>query len=70
MATAAPTERKADRVRRQLLAHRADGLLKLGFTLHQTIELSSRNDVVHDAEALLERGWPHDFVTTELKEET
>lgn len=61
---AAPLTR--DRLR--LLAHRTTGLLDLGFDLSQTLLLAHRNDVVHEAEALLERGWPHGYVTEELIE--
>jgi len=56
----------ATKQRRRLLSHRAEGLLALGFNLSQTLELSTCNDVVREAQALLERGWPHDFVVEEL----
>ena len=51
---------------RRLLAHRVEGLLALGFTLEQTLLLVRRNDVVHDAQTLLERGCPHKFIVDEL----
>jgi hypothetical protein len=54
---------------RRLLSHRTTGLLDLGFDLSQTLQLARRNDVVHEAQALLERGWPHEFVADELSTE-
>jgi hypothetical protein len=59
---------KADRDYRRLLSHRTTNLLALGFNLSQTLQLARRNDVVHEAEALLERGWPHEYVTDELSD--
>lgn len=53
---------------KRLLAHRTLGLLDLGFTLPQTVALAKRNDVVHEAQALLARGCPHEFVVEELIE--
>ena len=54
---------------RRLLAYRSICLLELGFSLEQTLLLANRNDVVHEAEALLERGWPHEWVADELSDE-
>lgn len=50
----------------RLLAHRTLGLLNLGFTIEQATLMAWRTDVVHEAEALLRRGWPHDYITGEL----
>ncbi len=50
----------------RLIAHRVLGLLDLGFTVEQTLEICTRVDIVHDAEALLKRGWPLAFVYEEL----
>jgi len=55
-----------NREQRRLLGHRVDGLLALGFTLEQTLLIVRRNDVVHDAQTLLERGCPHKLVVDEL----
>ena len=66
MASVAPEVALTDWERRRLLAHRATRLLRLGFTLSQTLLLAHRNDVVHEAQALLERGAPHEFVVQEL----
>ena len=65
---APPKPSRVDRQYRQLLSHRTTGLLALGFNLSQTLQLARRNDVVHEAQALLERGWPHEFVTDELSD--
>lgn len=50
----------------QTLAWRAIGLLDLGFTIQQVLVLVNRTDVVHDAEALIAKGCPIDFVFDEL----
>lgn len=55
--------------KRRLFTHRAQGLLDLGFTVEQTLLLVERTDIVHEAQALLERGWPHEFVVDELANE-
>ena len=55
-----------ERYRRRLLGFRTIGLLDLGFTLDQALTLVERNDIVHEATALLERGCPHEFVVDEL----
>lgn len=49
-----------------LIAHRLIGLLDLGFSLEQSLRLTARPDVVHDAGDLLARGAPHSFVVEEL----
>jgi len=66
MASVAPEAALTNWERRRLLAYRSTGLLDLGFNLSQTLLLAHRNDVVHEAEALLERGCPHEFVVQEL----
>lgn len=45
---------------------RAMGLLELGFTIEQTLDMVARADVVHEANRLLERGCPHELVHNEL----
>lgn len=62
----AAAKEPVSRERLRLLAYRTTGLLDLGFDLSQTLRLANRNDVVHDAQALLERGCPHEFVVNEL----
>ena len=52
-----------------LVAYRALRLLELGFDMHQIEELPLlRPDIAHDAERLLERGAPHAYVVSELRE--
>lgn len=54
----------------RLVAHRTVRLLDLGFSLAQ-IELLplNRPDIAHDAERLLTRGAPHEYVVHELRED-
>ena len=53
-----------------LAMHRAMGLVALGFDMQTQVPLIVLvNDVVHTAEALLERGWPHDWIVEELTKE-
>jgi hypothetical protein len=61
-----PIEEGLNPEQRRLLASRTLGLLELGFTLAQTLQLVHRADVVHDAADLLERGCPHTYVVKEL----
>jgi hypothetical protein len=42
----------------RLAAHRALGLLALGFTLQQVLVLARIPDIVHQAEALVNEGCP------------
>lgn len=50
----------------RVIAWRANRLLRLGFTWEQAAVLCRRNDVEHEAEALLARGAPHTYVVEEL----
>lgn len=52
----------------QTLAWRACGLLDLGFTIEQVLELVRRQDIVHEAEALRSRGCPPDVAFDILSE--
>ena len=49
-------ESEEDVSTRGVRAWRADRLLELGFSVPQTLLLVHRNDVVHDATKLIERG--------------
>ena len=42
----------------KVVAYRALGLLDLGFTLPQVLVLVTRQDVVHEAQELIEAGCP------------
>lgn len=48
------------------MAHRAMGLLGLGFTVDQIGLVVHVNDVVHIAEDLRAKGWPHSTIVDEL----
>jgi hypothetical protein len=45
----------------KVAAHRALGLLDLGFTLPQVLVLVTKQDIVHQAEALIDAGCPPDL---------